>query len=130
MRFCRLTTVAASTVLLWGLACGAQNDQKTVTVTPASDAPSTTSVSAPTRSTTHQPATTTTARQLATTTTRPPVTTTTRRPVTTTTQTTQRPSTTTEAPAGATAQCGDGTYSFSQHRSGTCSHHGGVSRWL
>lgn len=35
-----------------------------------------------------------------------------------------------QAPAGATAQCGDGTYSFSAHRSGTCSHHGGVSRWL
>jgi len=34
------------------------------------------------------------------------------------------------APAGATAQCGDGTYSFSQHRSGTCSHHGGVVSWL
>ena len=34
------------------------------------------------------------------------------------------------APAGATAQCGDGTYSFSQHRSGTCSHHGGVITWL
>ena len=34
------------------------------------------------------------------------------------------------APAGATAQCRDGSYSFSQHRSGTCSHHGGVSRWL
>jgi len=33
-------------------------------------------------------------------------------------------------PAGATAICGDGTYSFSQHRSGTCSHHGGVSQWL
>ncbi len=33
-------------------------------------------------------------------------------------------------PAGATAQCGDGSYSFSQHRSGTCSHHGGVARWL
>ena len=33
-------------------------------------------------------------------------------------------------PVGATAQCGDGTYSFSQHRSGTCSHHGGVNRWL
>ena len=32
-------------------------------------------------------------------------------------------------PAGATAQCGDGTYSFSQHRSGTCSHHGGVATW-
>jgi hypothetical protein len=33
-------------------------------------------------------------------------------------------------PAGATAQCRDGTYSFSQHRSGTCSGHGGVSQWL
>jgi hypothetical protein len=33
-------------------------------------------------------------------------------------------------PAGATAQCGDGSYSFSQHRQGTCSHHGGVARWL
>ncbi|WP_243727431.1 DUF3761 domain-containing protein [Actinocrispum wychmicini] len=34
------------------------------------------------------------------------------------------------APAGATAQCKDGTYSFSQHHSGTCSGHGGVARWL
>lgn len=34
------------------------------------------------------------------------------------------------APPGATAQCVDGTYSFSQHRQGTCSHHGGVSTWL
>ncbi len=33
-------------------------------------------------------------------------------------------------PAGATARCADGTYSFSQHRSGTCSHHGGVAEWL
>lgn len=33
-------------------------------------------------------------------------------------------------PEGATAQCGDGTYSFSQSHSGTCSHHGGVSVWL
>jgi hypothetical protein len=33
-------------------------------------------------------------------------------------------------PAGATAVCADGTYSFSQHRSGTCSHHGGVAQWL
>jgi hypothetical protein len=32
-------------------------------------------------------------------------------------------------PAGATAQCADGTYSFSQHRQGTCSHHGGVASW-
>ncbi len=34
------------------------------------------------------------------------------------------------APAGATAQCRDGSYSFSRHRSGTCSHHGGVGKWL
>ena len=34
------------------------------------------------------------------------------------------------APAGATAQCKDGTWSFSQNRSGTCSGHGGVSQWL
>ena len=33
-------------------------------------------------------------------------------------------------PHGATAQCRDGSYSFSQHRSGTCSHHGGVAKWL
>jgi hypothetical protein len=34
------------------------------------------------------------------------------------------------APAGASAQCRDGTYSFSKSRRGTCSHHGGVSTWL
>lgn len=34
------------------------------------------------------------------------------------------------APPGATARCVDGTYSFSQHRQGTCSHHGGVAKWL
>ncbi|MBE1162503.1 DUF3761 domain-containing protein [Dyella sp. 7MK23] len=33
-------------------------------------------------------------------------------------------------PAGASAQCRDGSYSFSLHHSGTCSHHGGVQRWL
>jgi hypothetical protein len=33
-------------------------------------------------------------------------------------------------PAGATAECEDGTYSFSESRSGTCSDHGGVARWL
>lgn len=32
-------------------------------------------------------------------------------------------------PAGASAQCRDGSYSFSTHRSGTCSHHGGVATW-
>ena len=35
-----------------------------------------------------------------------------------------------QAPAGASAQCRDGSYSFSQSRRGTCSHHGGVGRWL
>jgi hypothetical protein len=35
-----------------------------------------------------------------------------------------------QMPAGASAQCRDGTYSFSQHRQGTCSHHGGVGNWL
>jgi hypothetical protein len=33
------------------------------------------------------------------------------------------------APAGASARCRDGTYSFSEHRRGTCSHHGGVAQW-
>lgn len=33
-------------------------------------------------------------------------------------------------PAGASARCRDGTYSFSQSRRGTCSHHGGVATWL
>jgi hypothetical protein len=33
-------------------------------------------------------------------------------------------------PAGATAVCNDGTLSYSKHRSGTCSHHGGVATWL
>ena len=33
-------------------------------------------------------------------------------------------------PAGATARCRDGTFSFSKHKGGTCSHHGGVEAWL
>lgn len=28
-----------------------------------------------------------------------------------------------------TAICRDGSYSYSQHRQGTCSRHGGVSEW-
>ena len=31
---------------------------------------------------------------------------------------------------GVTAICNDGTYSYSQHRRGTCSHHGGVKQWI
>jgi hypothetical protein len=34
------------------------------------------------------------------------------------------------APPGATAQCRDGDWSFSEHHSGTCSGHGGVAQWL
>lgn len=34
-----------------------------------------------------------------------------------------------EPAAAASAQCVDGTYSYSVHRQGTCSHHGGVSEW-
>jgi hypothetical protein len=33
-------------------------------------------------------------------------------------------------PSGATARCSDGSYSSSQSRRGTCSHHGGVAEWL
>ena len=36
----------------------------------------------------------------------------------------------TSVPSGATAECRDGSYSFSEHRSGTCSHHGGVAKWI
>jgi hypothetical protein len=33
-------------------------------------------------------------------------------------------------PPGATARCRDGWISFSRHRRGTCSHHGGVEIWF
>jgi hypothetical protein len=45
-------------------------------------------------------------------------------------QTVKRPENCSNPPPGATAQCRDGTYSFSQSRRGTCSHHGGVANWL
>jgi Protein of unknown function (DUF3761) len=35
-----------------------------------------------------------------------------------------------QQPVGASAQCRDGSYSFSRHHQGTCAQHGGVSRWL
>lgn len=41
-----------------------------------------------------------------------------------------KPEESSTVPAGATAECEDGTFSFSESRSGTCSHHGGVRRWL
>jgi resuscitation-promoting factor RpfB len=45
-------------------------------------------------------------------------------------QTVKRPENCTTAPQEATAQCRDGTRSFSESRRGTCSHHGGVAKWL
>src|ERR1700674_118402 len=42
----------------------------------------------------------------------------------------QRPENCSSPPQGATAQCRDGTYSFSRNRRGTCSHHGGVAKWF
>lgn len=45
-------------------------------------------------------------------------------------QTVQRPENCSAAPKGATAQCRDGSYSFSQSHGGTCSHHSGVAKWL
>src|SRR6266853_921543 len=45
-------------------------------------------------------------------------------------QTVQRPENCSGPPPGATAQCRDGSYSFSRSRRGTCSHHGGVAKWL
>jgi hypothetical protein len=41
-----------------------------------------------------------------------------------------RPEHANRAPAGASARCRDGTYSFSESRRGTCSWHGGVAQWL
>jgi hypothetical protein len=41
-----------------------------------------------------------------------------------------RPVASRSAPAGASARCRDGSYSFSEHRRGTCSHHGGVAEWF
>jgi hypothetical protein len=32
-------------------------------------------------------------------------------------------------PKGATARCRDGSFSFSEHHQGTCSHDGGVAVW-
>lgn len=42
----------------------------------------------------------------------------------------RRPVAANNVPAGASARCRDGTYSFSEHRRGTCSYHGGVAQWL
>ena len=41
-----------------------------------------------------------------------------------------RPMQSSTVPIGATARCRDGSYSFSQNHRGTCSHHGGVAKWL
>jgi hypothetical protein len=45
-------------------------------------------------------------------------------------ETVRRPENCSAAPQGATAQCRDGSYSFSHNHMGTCSHRGGVAKWL
>ena len=45
-------------------------------------------------------------------------------------ETVKRPENCSSAPQGATAQCRDGSYSFSQSRRGACSHRGGVAKWF
>jgi Protein of unknown function (DUF3761) len=45
-------------------------------------------------------------------------------------QAVKRPENCSSAPQSATAQCRDGSYSFSQSRRGTRSHHGCVAKWL
>src|SRR5215469_16665787 len=40
-----------------------------------------------------------------------------------------RPVASRNRPVDASAHCADGTWSFSEHRRGTCSHHGGVIGW-
>ena len=45
-------------------------------------------------------------------------------------KTVQRPENCSGPPKGATAQCRDGSYSFSTSRRGTCSPHGGIAKWL
>ena len=42
----------------------------------------------------------------------------------------QSPTRYSSRPSNATALCRDGSYSFSQSRCGTCSHHGGVQHWF
>ena len=136
----RLRGLALVAPLLIGVACGQPN-----ATTPASS----TNLESPAGSwagVVAVPSSSTTTTEFATTTTTWAVTTTTHRVTTTTTQPTlsnndyytngdgnivHSPAYSTGgAPAGATAQCRDGTYSFSQHHSGTCSSHGGVAGWL
>src|SRR5947207_11380434 len=45
-------------------------------------------------------------------------------------ETVRRPENCPAPPEGASAQCRDGSYSFSRSRRGTCSHQGGVAKWL
>jgi len=42
---------------------------------------------------------------------------------------TEAPAATEGPPAGATAKCNDGTYSYAAHHQGACSHHGGVAEF-
>jgi hypothetical protein len=135
----RLTAAAVLLLALTGCNKGAGADSRA----PAATSTTSSTLARSTTSSSASPTTTSTGAA--------PTTTTTARPTTTTTaaaapaaatncpngtytnsygNTVCRPYAADSAPAGATAQCNDGTYSFSQHRSGTCSGHGGVRQWL
>jgi hypothetical protein len=97
--------------------------QKAAAAPAAPAAPAATPAPAPAPAATPPPATT-----------KAPATTTTPAPKSTSSSSTSTKAPTTAAgntdPTGATAKCKDGTYSKSQHHSGTCSSHGGVDTWL
>jgi len=49
--------------------------------------------------------------------------------VTTKETSTKRVASSANAAQNATAKCKDGTFSYSKHHTGACSHHGGVAEW-
>ena len=138
MKLHRLAAVMAVLLLLAGCDKGAVHTNLKAATTTSSVVTTTTAA----------PTTTTSTSSITTTTARPRPTTTTTTAAETTAETAAaldcpngtytnsdgnqvcRPYASDSPPPGATAECNDGTYSFSTHRSGTCSGHGGVKRWL
>jgi hypothetical protein len=45
------------------------------------------------------------------------------------TQNAPTPIPTSKHPIGSSGRCVDGSYTYSAHKSGTCSHHGGIAEW-
>ncbi len=109
--------------------CHAAGSPVSTTTAPTTTAATTTAVTSTVATT--QPTTTAPPTTQATTTTATSTTGATTSSSTTTAATTPTaPSRPLKPPKGATARCRDGIFSFSKHRRGTCSHHGGVAVWL